>query len=333
CILLATTAGLGAVGNVITMKTFIHLGISDGVNLSLISLAASDLFFLISAFINGISLMLHCVEELSGFNLWFPVDPEVVYMIFTVTGSGFYACSMLVTTFITVVRCLAVALPLKFRNLLSWQATAVVISLFTVLMLSTTVVLLVYTGVSHQFDPNINTTRPAPWLPPERTMIKNVIFGARDVFLPLASQMIVGICVVIMARYLQKARIFRLKVSKLACLNDNAPKNNNVIRDSQINLKTVTKETGSSKAVCKELQAVQQMLLIATVYSLCNMPKVIFNLTELIVPGFYRDLSYNDVYLTCNITRELIQSVNASVTIFIYWKYNSKFRSHFVLHH
>ncbi|CAL1541522.1 unnamed protein product, partial [Lymnaea stagnalis] len=316
-IVIALITFFGAIGNVIIIEIFLRLGISDGVNMSLVSLAVSDLFYLIPACINSVSVMLQGVEELSSFKVWFPVDPDVVHVISINTGAGFYAISMLVTTFITVVRCLAVVDPLKYRNLLSRTTTAIIISSFSIVSILFTILLLVYVGVSSEFDSNINTTRLVLWTSPKRALIKDIIFGIRDVFLPLTSQAIVGMCVIIMAIYLQKASTFRP----------------NLLSDPQGKIKTLNKGSAPAKLVGKELQVVRQMLLIASVYSLCNMPKVVFNLTQLVLPEFYRGGRYSSMYSTLNIIRELIQSVNASVTFFIYLKYNSRFRNHFVLHH
>ncbi|CAL1541527.1 unnamed protein product, partial [Lymnaea stagnalis] len=318
----------GAVGNVLCIKTFFRLGISDGVNLSLLSLAASDLFYLISALINTISFMLHSAEELSLYTVWFPVDPEAIFLVFASTGSSFYAISMLVTTFITVVRCLAVVQPLKYRNLISRQTTAIIISIFTLVSITSAILVVALAGIPPPIDSNSNTTRPTLLFFPERVLMKDIIYGTRDIILPLASQIIVGLCVVIMARYLRKASIFRHKHSRNTAMNTQKSISmiGNLVRR---NVKTVT-DPESAKVVGKELQVVQQMLLIAVVYSLCNMPKVVFNMTLISVPDFYSGGRYSAVYFTSNIIRELIQSVNASVDIFIYWKYNSKFRSHFI---
>ncbi|CAL1541525.1 unnamed protein product, partial [Lymnaea stagnalis] len=326
-ILLAPITFVGAVGNVLSIKTFFRLGISDGVNLSLLSLAASDLFYLITALITAISLMLLGVEELSGYKVRFALDPEAVFMTSTHSGSGFYAISMLVTTFITVVRCLAVAQPLKYRNLISRQTTTIIISLFTVLSVTSAVLTLAFLGILHQFDSKTNTTSSSLWLSPQQAIIKDVIFGIRDVILPLTSQIIVGVCVVIMARYLRKASSFRKTLSSNIAMD--------TITSISLIAEPLTRNNNpaSAKVAGKEIQVVQQMLLIAVVYSLCNMPKVVFNMTQIILPEFYRGGRYSALYSTFNIVRELIQSVNASVTIFIYWKYNSKFRNHFVLQH
>ncbi|CAL1541523.1 unnamed protein product, partial [Lymnaea stagnalis] len=319
----------GAISNIVNIRTLIPLGISDGVNMSLLSLALFDLLYLICALINAICLLLHCVEELSGYKVLFPVDPEAIYMVIINAGSGFYAISMLVTTFITVVRCLAVARPLQYRSLISWRTTALIISIFTLLSITSAILMMAFLGILPQFDSKTNTTRPTLWLSPQRVVIKDVIFGIRDMILPLTSQIIVGICVVIMARYLREASNFRQNIARniyMETITSISTRADALTR----NLKTLASTPASAKVVVKEIQVVQQMLLIAVVYSLCNMPKVVFNMTQLIVPDFYRGRRYSAVYLTCNFIRELIQSVNASVTIFIYWKYNSKFRSHFV---
>ncbi|CAL1541526.1 unnamed protein product, partial [Lymnaea stagnalis] len=326
-ILLAPITVVGAVGNVLSIKTFFRLGISDGVNLSLLSLAASYLFYLITALITAISLMFLGVEELSGYKVRFALDPETFLMISTNTGSGFYATSMLVTTFITVVRCLAVARPLKYRNLISRKTTAIILLFFTVLSVISAVLMLIFVDILPQFGSKTNTTRPTPWLSPQQALIKDVIFGIRDMILPLTSQIIVGICVVIMARYLHKASNFRKTISS----NIDTLTKISMVADPHT--RNVTNNPASAKVAGKEIQVVQQMLLIAVVYSLCNMPKVVFNMTQIILPEFYTGGRYSALFSTFNFLRELIQSVNASVTIFIYWKYNSKFRNHFVLQH
>ncbi|CAL1548921.1 unnamed protein product, partial [Lymnaea stagnalis] len=349
-------SALGGAGNIITIHTFLRMGCSDAVNLSLAWLAMSDLLFLVSVLVNSAALILKSVEELTGYRLWFPVEPEAVYIVFTNTGAGSYAITMLITTFITIVRCLGVVKPLHFRNLLSWNATVAILSLFSSLSALSVILLLAYLGITPQLDPNLNSTRPTLWFSPRRKFIKDVIFALRDAMLPFVSQVLVSICVVIMASSLRRSSKFRERhgtTVNIQIKQQNSgssmriPRRNtgsgtnlspsdryrgNFDRTDQTLVSSSTAQFSSAdddipvKLACKGLQAVRQMLIIASFYTVCNLPKVATNLAELSVPGFSLGHRYQTIYNTVDGIRELFQTINAAAGFLIYMSFNSMFR-------
>ncbi|CAL1539263.1 unnamed protein product, partial [Lymnaea stagnalis] len=333
----APLAIVGAVGNVVNIRTFFSMGVSDGVSVSLAWQAASDLLFLVSVVISSAAIALHGFEKISEYTFWCPVDPEAVSLVFNNTGSGSYAITMLVTTYVTGVRCLSVARPLRFRNFPALKKTTLVLSVFTSLCIASVIALLVFVGVSPNFDTKLNATRPILWISPQRKVTKDIIFGLRDAFLPFVSQILVSLCVVVMATSLREASHFRQKYSSQIALKNRTPNTSahtSIVRDPLQKMNTVTlaaepqtaRGKSSTKLTGKDLQVVRQMLVIASVYWVCNVPKTAFNLTTIIFTDFNKGGRYEALYTTTNFLRQLIQVFNAGVGIFIYWNFNSRFR-------
>ncbi|CAL1532122.1 unnamed protein product, partial [Lymnaea stagnalis] len=229
---------------------------------------------------------------------------------------------MLITTFITIVRCLGVVKPLHFRNLLSWNATVAILSLFSSLSAVSVILLLAYLGITPQLDPNLNSTRPTLWFSPRRKLIKDVIFSLRDALLPFVSQVLVSICVVIMANSLRRSSKFRERHGTTVNVQIKLQKS---VSSSTVQFSSADDDI-PVKLAGKGLQAVRQMLIIASFYTVCNLPKVAANLAELSVPGFSQGNRYQTIYNTVDGIRELFQTINAAAGFLIYMSFNSMFR-------
>ncbi|KAH9507703.1 hypothetical protein Btru_053496 [Bulinus truncatus] len=106
----------GIVGNILAIKTFVSIGLKDGVTISFMFLAISDLLYLISVSANSISLWFYATEKRQRFKKWFSIDPFGVYIFSANAGIMLYLLTVLTTTFIAVIRCMCVAVPLGSRT-------------------------------------------------------------------------------------------------------------------------------------------------------------------------------------------------------------------------
>ncbi|KAI8791445.1 type-1B angiotensin II receptor [Biomphalaria glabrata] len=76
----------------------------------------------------------------------------------------------------------------------------------------------------------------------------------------------------------------------------------------------------------KDLQVVQQVLLISVIYIISNTPIIIINFAGMYNKEFALQRTYHNLFLSTIGVKHLFQTINSSFNIFIYFKYNTKFR-------
>ncbi|CAL1537000.1 unnamed protein product [Lymnaea stagnalis] len=306
----------GIIGNVITIKVFLDIGVKNGVTASFLFLSCADLAYLVSVLVHSVAYGLHLYEEQTSYRTWFAVKPFAVFVYFANVASCPYMVTVLTTMFLSVVRCLGVSQPLRFRSSITRTNALWVLFAFLVLAVGSSVPLLAFMGIVTQFDERINMSRPSLWVSPLRQWVKDVTFVVRDAILPLVTELVLSVCVVVMATSLRSASKFRsLHASESSNIPEQTssydPKNETRSRSSRL-------KVGSTHLRGRDLQVVQQMLLLSAACLICHTPKITYNCVKLFLP----DIS--DVLLANGI-RDFFQSINCSVTFLIYNKFNSKF--------
>ncbi|CAL1536999.1 unnamed protein product, partial [Lymnaea stagnalis] len=321
----------GAVGNALSIKTFISIGLADWSVVSLAWLSASDLLYLSAVVVSSFSYDVFVAEAWYGYRTWYPVEPFGVYTIFDNLGGGPYALTLLVTTYLSLTRCLGVAMPLYFKHALTRAKTVAVLACFTAVALTSCLPILVFMSLEAQFDKRVNATRPLIRIDEGWLHTKDYVWGLRDIFLPLAAQAILVACVSVMAKCLRDSTRFR-QGSMRVRHSDPVPgnlKSPNVISYSRFDEVPHGTPPPSQRAVRlsgRELQAVRQMLVISSVFIVSNTPKIFMNVAELSFTTFTLIGQFQALFQTVNSLRELFQTINSSVNFLIYVTYNTKFR-------
>ncbi|CAL1546707.1 unnamed protein product, partial [Lymnaea stagnalis] len=316
----------GAVGNLINVRTFVAMGICDGVNVGFTWLAASDLAYVVFSLVDSFAMIFRATEGLSAYSVWFPVEPGAVHLYAINVGNGLYSLSVMTTDLVTIIRCLSVVRPLQFRKIPSWRKMVMTLSAMTTSSLVSVIALFIYMDIVPKFDVNVKAIRLVLWMSPKRFEVRSYIFGVRDAFLPFSSQIILVVCSIIMADALRKASKFRQ--------NHSTSPNVRTASATSLGEAGWTKRKpehgpGSTSTLGgQELQVVRQMLLISSVALLCNLPKVSLGICGIVIPDFTTSLVYYNVYNVLLGIRELFQTLNASLHFLIYWSSNSKFRKH-----
>lgn len=299
-------SALGIIGNAINIKTFIAMNLEDGVAVSFLALSISDECFTLSTFLRGISTIFYTTEMALNYTVWFPAQPFALYIFFMNFGIVMYVMTVLTTTFLAVARCMCVSKPLHFKNAFTRRRCIIILTCFAIFSIFSYIPIYANMGLLRQFDPRINNTRPSLWLSPDRELAKDVVWGARDTFLPFVTQVIVIVCVIVMASSLRESNKFRQS-----------------LRYGKGRPETV-KDTGKPDG--KEMQVVKQVAIISGVYIVCNMPKIVFNIAGIIEPDIHMGTHLENIYLVTLSVANFFQIVNASINVFIYYTYNSKFR-------
>ncbi|XP_013080159.2 neurotensin receptor type 2-like [Biomphalaria glabrata] len=339
CSIFGVITFAGCLGNAVTIATYLSMKLKDGVTISFLGLAISDFLYVITMLAHLISLGLYTLERKSSFKIWFPFDPFGIYVFFSNIGVLIYLITIMATTFIAIIRCLCVSMPLQFRNLLTRRRSIWCITIFSLVSVVSYLPILLNMTMQRSFDANINTTRYRLWVSPYREEIKMAIWISRDVLVTFITEVIVIVCVVVMTKKLQAAAKFRNKTAKYSVRPTLSPvavagiQATSLVRDSKIAtiVNCEPSETQSNKLSSKDFSVVRQVVLISSVYIVCNMPKIVIDLAVLFVPDLALGRPYQNVYITVLGIMELLQVFNSSFNIFIYFKYNSKFRKHLCL--
>ncbi|KAK6986167.1 fMet-Leu-Phe receptor [Biomphalaria glabrata] len=334
---------LGSFGNLLVIKTFKYMGLKDGVTLSFVFLAASDLTYLLTMAVQGAALGLHGIEKKNEFKVFYSVDPFGIYIFLANLGILIYLVTMSITTFLAIARCLCVAMPIKFKNWFRRKTSVVMFVVFCIVSIVSYAPILMFMKMVKAYDARVNTTRYILWISPKREKIKQAVWISRDVFVTFLTQLIVVACVIILTRSLRAAAKFRHTTTayslpnslatQAAIFTTHAKENNGEsgLIESHLNSRSDILTARDTRHQCeklspKDISVVQQVVLISTVYIVCNMPKICIDVTGMFVPEFTLGKSYQNLYLAFICVMELFQLFNSSIGILIYYNYNTKFR-------
>ncbi|BFZ09363.1 hypothetical protein BsWGS_12402 [Bradybaena similaris] len=305
---------MGIISNVINIITFIAMGLADGVTVSFLTLSFFDLTYVVVSFCLGITTILATFEALTLIR--FAVDPYGLSIILANTLIFIIVTNVQATTFIAVARCMCVVKPLHFKNTFTISRTICFMTGFAIFAVAIYTPILANMGMVTLLDNKINMSRPTLWLPRHREVIKNIIFVITDMLLPVSTEVIVVVCILLMANSLQASSRFRQISNTQRSDKDNSSKA----------LTFKDNSPATDRLSGKEYRVIIQVALISVVYIICNTPKILLSIAGLIEPEFRIGKAYNNFYLTLNCFRKHLEIINATNNTFIYFKYNNKFR-------
>ncbi|XP_059175062.1 uncharacterized protein LOC131955104 [Physella acuta] len=319
CIFTIFASTLGILGNAVNIHVFLSIGLKDGLMFCLLLLSCFDLAYLVTVAWRYVSFVMFAVEKVSKYGFWFPVEPYGMYVFAGHVSRIPYTASILTTTLLAVLRCASVSMPIRFKYSFNANFFKACVLTSAIFAFASCLPVLVLMGMVMEYDSNVNSSRPVLWISPHREEVANIVWSLRDAFIPLATQAVVVVCVVVMSRYLRASATFRH-------INAGHP---NIKTTTTANSQPGDQHT-STKLGGKELQVLKQVVLICVVYIACNTPTIFFNFTGLFVSGFTVQTSFNNVFLLTMGVKHVYQSFHASVNFFIYYHYNSKFRHVFL---
>lgn len=315
---------LGVVANIIIIRTFVAMGISDGVIVSFLSLAIFDLTYLIAGVSLGITVTLYVAELRSP--IMFPIQPFGLSIYFTNIMILVNVANVLTTTFLAVARSMCVVRPLQFKNTFTRKRAIIFMVMFAASAIAIYSPILANMGMSNKFDRLTNKSRPVWWGSPARESVKEAVWLFTEVILPLTTQITVVICVIIMTVSLKAASRFRQSstaVSRKVIVK--VTKTQNCLDKEMAT--TGTANTVALKRNNKEVRVVQQVVFISVVYIVCSMPKLLISLVSMCEPDFAIGKRYTFLYMSLNGIRTHFEQLNSAVNLLIYYRYNTKFRS------
>ncbi|CAL1546410.1 unnamed protein product, partial [Lymnaea stagnalis] len=309
---------IGLVTNAITIKTFVAMGADDGVTVSFLCLSSAEFVCFLALLGQELSMTLWVIEMISGYRIVFFIQPMAFNNFFGNIRNCLFTIPVLMTVYLSVAKCMCVVKPLHFKNMFSVRQTLWIMAGFCVFAIVSYVPIFASIGVPELYDGNINKTRPMLWISPELDVIKNVVWTMRDSVPCFASEVIIIICIYVMSDSLMRATKFRASSTSggmSASIRDSHHKYGKHVKGN-------TSQLGGS-----ELQVIKQVVLISVVYIVGNTPKIVVFLAMSVVPDLRIGQRHQNLVVVIANTRELIEMIMSAVNIFIYYEYNSKFRS------
>ena len=354
----AVIASFGVVANIIILRTFVGIGgiLTDGVTMTLFTLALSDLGFCLSSLCWTVVATMFTIEHrfntLDDRGFYFGVDPRALGIYFVNIMSLFGLTTTLITIHLAMMRCLCVLRPLKFRGSISPVKTALIFSTFFLLALVIRLPPVALMDIRPTFNPRTNITRPTRWYHPDREVIKDVLRTVVDIPVPVIAQVMLTVCVIVMTRALRQSRKFRnasgedLKTTAENPSNDQrishtsasgTPIEPSVSSDfsniSSAPIATTKAQSTSTKLNLKESRVVKQLVIISSTYIVCNLPKLVRTVGDTVEPEFKLSGRYRNLYDIASHIQFIADTLNSSVNLFIYLSFNARFRQKCCLPH
>ncbi|GFS15109.1 chemosensory receptor A [Elysia marginata] len=299
----------GLIANITNIVVFLKTGAKDNVTILLLSLAVSDLMFLtlITA-----TMCRFLIWALVRSHSW-PYDPNLFSYLLYWPAFAAYDLSTFISVSLGVMRCACVAMPLKFKFVFTKSRTIKWVVFLAILAVSLRIPVLTIHRIAWKIDPSTNVSVPF------MTYVNRVSMSRiNDImnrgFVIYFNYITMVICVIVLTvKLYQAAKIRRSCTAK-------------VPQSSDLSLTKPDDEGLSSK----DLQVVKSVVLVCSIFISSQLSFLVTSTVRLLAPEFdaFARLRLlfgilSQINLTCSY-------LNASLNIFVYYNYNSRFRSVFL---
>ena len=300
----------GLVGNVLILITYAKIGFSESINISYFALGVSDLLCVIFITWHGI-----CLLPAFG-NSDFPFDPlSMSIPTGGRTSSMFQKTTAWITAYVSLERCLCVVFPLKSQIIASRKRTInVIIFIFVMIVVPLTAVALYTYQIFFKFDSARNKTvlvvifRNSSLAKSMTSMLR--IY--KLVFLNSLPFVIIIVCTIFLAIYLNRSALWRLDKSSGATKRIE---------------RSVTNDEKAQKKYARDMRVAKSVLAIAIAFIFPGTLGTTRYLIALILPEFHIVGTYSNIFRGVARLEFLLSSINSSINFIIYYRMGKKFRS------
>ncbi|KAK3760229.1 hypothetical protein RRG08_052178 [Elysia crispata] len=297
----------GWVSNIINIVVFLKSGNKDNVTTLLLSLAVSDFVFLtlITPSICGSVIR----SLLISYSL--PFDVSILLFLLYWPAFTAYDLSAFISVSLGVMRCACVAMPLKFKFVFTRSRTIKWVIFLAVLAVSLRLPVFTIHRISWRTDPQTNMS--SPYLKGVNYAYMaariNDILNRGIVIYILYITMVTCVAVLTFKLY-QASKIRRACTTVVSKTSDQAPD-----------------KPAAHGLSSKDIQVVKSVVMVCMIFTLAQLPFLFLSSSRLFRPDFgsKQTLAYlfamlSHISLTCSY-------LNASINIFVYYRYNTRYRS------
>ena len=303
----------GLLSNSMNIVVFFKVGVKDSVSTLLLTLSMSDFMFL--SFFSPSILR----QSFSHFGTYQMPVFLVVRLLCFWPGFTFYDYSAYIAVFLGVARCACVAMPLRFKSVFTIKRTvAALLVLFCVDVLLHLPILTVF-RLGWVRDPSTNKSSLS--LVKDSFDVHLYKLKINDI---LNKNSVPWVTFIIMISSVALLSFKLFESSKVRSSAYNAQST-----DDKPGSLSETKQASSHKLSTKDVKVVQSVILVCSIFIVAQLPSLIYTPIRSSSPEFNERGRL--VYLTaiCIKVEWTFMMLNASINIFVYYNYNSKFRSVF----
>lgn len=327
----ATIGVFGIFSNIVNIVVFLKQGFHDVINISLFSIAIADLLSLVAmeiyvSFLNPYFRNMEMAGQSGNSQLSF-VPSDVQLIVASWPHSCFIRITCLVTAFVALERCLCITYPLKVKAMLSpARASMAVFSIFMCVFISF-VPAYMTVDLDWRWDPTINRTVLGIERKSDVRYIGDIAFVVNCImqFVGFGS---VIVSTVILVTKLRKQSKWRSSAGN-ANSNSNRYEINTSNNDEEDDEKHMKTGTSIGSVSPKDKKLIRMIITISTILIFCCTPGSTCFIVGLIVPQFSAHGAYQNVYFVAWSFAFVTDTINPSISIFIYYQMSSKYRATF----
>ncbi|GFR95739.1 chemosensory receptor A [Elysia marginata] len=299
----------GLIANVINIVVFLRAGAKDNVTVLLLSLAVSDLVFLV---LITPSMCRFVIFTLAARSYQLPFDPAILAFLFYWPAFTSYDLSSFISVSLGVMRCACVAMPLKFKFVFTKSRTIKWVVFLVILAVALRLPVLTINRLAVRLDPTTNASVLFLKQVNRASMSRiNDIINRGFVIYVNYITMVTCVCVLTFKLY-QAAKIRRSCTSQLP---QSSEKLSNKPDDQRLS--------------SKDLQVVKSVVLVCTIFILSQLTFLVTSTIRLIDPEFDAGANLDFLFGIFSQVSRTCSYLNSSINIFVYYNYNTQFRSVF----
>ncbi|KAH9505629.1 hypothetical protein Btru_056093 [Bulinus truncatus] len=289
----------GIAANLINICVFRRQGYQDGVNVTLTALAVSDIGALVSQQVYNI-LLIPVIQDYDLVILKGHLGVLVIYV-----NEYFVRVSGVVTSFASVERCLCVVLPLKVKTVITTKVAVIVnAAIFIVLsMYLFPPYFSIYLGVTYA-PGAVNKTILSIFYQSYGESVLKMSYNFTDLLLPYGTFLVlIASSATIFAQLKSKAKWRKSISSRVSGPSDSAS--------------------------WRERRPVVMLMTVSVLCVLLVLPKSLMLTAGGVVREMKMDGAYKDITTIVYSFTTFLETINSSITVFVYYKMSTKFRSEF----
>ena len=297
----------GFVANIANIIVFLKAGVKDNVTILLISLSLSDLVIL--AFISP-TVAGYIIDGIVKPSKWPFIKPLLIFFLPYWPAFTAYDLSALIAVSLGVIHCACVAMPLKFKLVFTKSRTIKWVLFLVVLAISLRLPVLTIFRITWRTDPRTNVS--ALYLASvNRESMSRINDILNRGFLIWFNYVTMITCVIVLSYKLYQSS----KIRQSCAVKGHQP------------LPQTSDKANAQGMSPKDLQVVKSVVLVCSIFIMSQLPAVLLSATRLIIPEFDRGRSLVALFGIFSHINNTCACINASINIFVYYNYNSKFRS------
>lgn len=287
----------GAVANCMNIAVFLKQGFSNTINISFFALSISDLCCVLALLWQTIGLN---PLVLKAGAMWVPLD----FVYLTASWPHNISCRITsyITIFVTLERCLCIALPLKVKNIFTPAKTTVAIVVIFIVNILSLVPEYATSYLAWTYFPESNRTLLAINFKPGREKVVGLVY-----IMNCTTGIMSFVGIVVITAFL----VFKLKEA------------------SQWRQEVTSGSQQHGTVSSRDKKTVKIVAALACILICCYTPGMIISMTTFAVPEFDIGRKYSNTFLSMWSIGGMFQALNSSVNIILYYKMSSKYRDTF----